>query len=332
MKLLLSALFLLPHGGDDRAPQAPKDAVLVLAHGGDEAWNEGVRKALDPLRERWPVAVAFGMGRADTIQAAFDELEKEGVERVAVVRLFLSASSFEDRILWILGRSDTPPPPDPHAVGSHGTPSEAAASCHGPEGSGPPPRARTSAQILLAPDSLLDAPEVGAILAERARALVKEASRESVLILAHGVGDEVENARWIAKLEVHAEAVRRAFPFRAVRVEALREDWPDKRVAAEDRIRSFVAGASSEGGRCLVLPARVYGFGPYAEVLEGLEYVADRRGLLPHDSIARWVELAAWRVLDVRNPIQNGGPPVGRGVDDDPRRTPIRAPSSPSPR
>jgi sirohydrochlorin ferrochelatase len=302
MNFLLSALFLLPQGGDGSPSQGSRDGVLVLAHGGDEAWNEGVRSALDPLRERWPVAVAFGMGRADTIQAAFDELEKEGVERVAVVRLFLSASSFEDRILWILGLSDTPPPPDPHAAGSHGTPSEAAASCHEPEGSGPPPRARTSARILLSPDSLLDAPEVGAILAERARALSKEASRERVLILAHGVGDEVENARWIAKLEVHAEAVRRALPFREVRVEALREDWPDKRVAAEERIRSFATGASSEGGRCLVLPARVYGFGPYAEVLEGVEYVADRRGLLPHDSIARWVEIAARRILETPGP------------------------------
>jgi hypothetical protein len=39
-----------------------------------------------------------------------------------------------------------------------------------------------------------------------------------------------------------------------------------------------------------VIPFRVHGFGPYADVLEGLEYVSDGKGLIPHSEIAHWLE------------------------------------------
>jgi hypothetical protein len=35
---------------------------------------------------------------------------------------------------------------------------------------------------------------------------------------------------------------------------------------------------------------RIQGFGPYARVLEGLDYVADRTGLLPHRIVTEWIE------------------------------------------
>jgi hypothetical protein len=34
----------------------------------------------------------------------------------------------------------------------------------------------------------------------------------------------------------------------------------------------------------------VSGFGPYSEVLEGLDYVADRKGLLPSKQVTDWIE------------------------------------------
>ncbi|MCA1749698.1 MAG: hypothetical protein LC634_09300, partial [Sphingomonadales bacterium] len=134
--------------------------------------------------------------------------------------------------------------------------------------------------------------------AERARALSSDPARESVLILAHGPGDDAENARWLANMESQSAAVRALAPFRAVQVETLREDWPEERAAAETRIRGFVEAAAREDGRALVIPYRLSGFGPYAEVLEGLTYVSDGRGLLPSDEVANWVrrQAAALRV------------------------------------
>ena len=77
-----------------------------------------------------------------------------------------------------------------------------------------------------------------------------------------------------------------------VEVATLREDREEARVAAEAAIRSFVESQTAQGRRVLVLPYRLSGFGPYAAVLEGLDYVAGD-GLLPHDAISRWIEQTA---------------------------------------
>jgi hypothetical protein len=117
----------------------------------------------------------------------------------------------------------------------------------------------------------------------------RDPQREDVLILAHGPGDDAENERWLAHLEARAEAVRRTLPFQTVRVETLREDWPEKRTGAEQRIRSYIEHAS-QTGRAIVIPFRVQGFGPYAEVLQGLDYVSDGRGLVPDAGVTEWIE------------------------------------------
>ena len=151
-------------------------------------------------------------------------------------------------------------------------------------------RVTTGSSYALSVQGLADAPEMGTILADRATALSKDPAREDILVLAHGPADDDENARWLARLDARASVVRARAPFRRVHVETLREDWPEKRVDAEKRIRDFVQRASSEGGKAIVIPFRVQGFGPYAKVLEGLDYAADGTGLIPHAEVTKWIE------------------------------------------
>lgn len=151
-------------------------------------------------------------------------------------------------------------------------------------------RVDTKASFVVSAQGLGEAPATGAILAERARRLSRVPEREDVLIVAHGPGDDAENEKWIAHINARADAIRQSLPFRRVQVETLREDWPEKRKPAEQRIRAYVRRASEEGGTALVIPFRVHGFGPYARVLEGLDYVADRTGLLPHPGVTKWIE------------------------------------------
>lgn len=151
-------------------------------------------------------------------------------------------------------------------------------------------RVETKSSFAMSTHGLIDSDQTGAILADRALALSKAPEKEDILILAHGPGDDAENARWLASLEQRAAAVRARAPFRRVQAETLREDWPDKRVAAEERIRDFVQRASAEGGTAIVIPFRVQGFGPYTKVLKGLDYVANEQGLIPHPEVARWIE------------------------------------------
>lgn len=292
--LVLSALFCgasLACGGTSNsatttaATTAPASrfGALIMAHGGTQEWNEGVLESVKPLREKYDIEVAFGMADATTMQAALRKLEAKRVDRVAVVRLFISGESWTERTEQIFGLR----PGAPLA----GAMQDAHASHESHDGHSMAFfRIPTTSSFALSTHGLADAPSMGVVLADRAAALSKDPSHEDIVILAHGPGDEGENARWLEKLDQRAAAVRARAPFRRVHVETLREDWPDKRVLAEKRIRAFVERASAEGGKAIVIPFRVQGFGPYKEVLNGLDYVADGHGLVPHPEVTKWVD------------------------------------------
>lgn len=260
--------------------------VLVMAHGGSQQWNDRVLAAVEPLGARYPVAVAFGMADAASLQRGVDELERRGVRRIGVVRLFISGESWYERTQQILGLS--PGAPDrprsaPDAGDDHEHREHAGHSMEFW-------RVSSQSQFVMSEGGLADAPEVEGILLDRARRLSRQPQTEDVLILAHGPGDDAENERWIARISARAAVLEEPHSFRRVEVHTLREDWPEKRQAAEQVVRGFIERAASEGGRAIVIPFRVEGFGPYAEVLRGLEYASDGAGLLPHENVTLWIE------------------------------------------
>jgi hypothetical protein len=218
------------------------------------------------------------MADAVTIQEAVRRLEARGIRRIGVVRLFISGESWYDRTEQILGLR-------------RGAPDSGDA---GRDRAMEFWRIQTEASFALTTHGLADAEAMGTVLADRARSLSRDPQREDVLILAHGPGDDSENERWTAQIDRRAEAVRDALPFRRVQVMTLREDWPEKRENAEGRIRTFVEHARDDGITTIVIPFRVQGFGPYASVLAGLEYVADGQGLVPHAAVTQWI--AEWIV------------------------------------
>jgi sirohydrochlorin cobaltochelatase len=278
--LTLAAAFSLLSGCASTAP-VPRDdiGVLVMAHGGSKQWNREVLAAVEPLKTDHNIEVAFGMADAASLQQGVQQLETRGARRIAVVRLFVSGESFLERTEQILGLAP-------------GAPQKAPAKTEHGEHSGHSMefwRIDTQSSFAVSRQGLVEAPEMASVLVDRARALSREPQSEDVLILAHGPGDDAENERWLQHLEARANVVRSAIPFRTVRVETLREDWPEKRKEAEQRIRSFVERAAGNG-RAIVIPFRVQGFGPYAEVLKGLDYASDGRGLVPDAGVTQWIE------------------------------------------
>lgn len=259
--------------------------VLVMAHGGIPQWEKEVTETLAPLRKQYPMEIAFGMADAVSLQQGVAALEAQGVERIGVVRLFISGESWYDRTLQILGvepGAPVRPPQDAHAGhGEH--------AGHSMEFW----KIASKASFKMSHDGLVDSPEMGEVLAARAHALSKDPKKEDVLILAHGPGDDAENARWLEKMGERAATVQKAQPFRRVQVMTLREDWPEKREAATRAVRDYVQRAGTEGGTAIVIPYRVQGFGPYAKTLDGLTYVSDGKGLVPHAQVAAWVQREA---------------------------------------
>ncbi len=283
--LLLFVLTAGCSGQETLRAATPSDfGVLVMAHGGAPEWDQGVLAAVKPLQDDYKLEVAFGMADAVTIQEGVRRLEAKGVRKIGVVRLFVSGESWHDRTEKILGLSAGAPPPP--TASDHAHPAEH----HGHDHSMAFWKIDTQASFALTTQGLAEAPEMGAILADRAKALSQAPQSEDVLILAHGPADDSENRRWIDYINARADVVRQSLPFRRVRVETLREDWPGKREEAERRIRAFVKRAADEGSKAIVIPYRVQGFGPYARVLHDLDYVSDGLGFLPHPNVTKWIE------------------------------------------
>jgi len=278
--------------------------VLVMAHGGDESWNRAVETVVAPLRDAYPIEIAFGMARTSTLRSAIGRLEDQGVKQIAVVRMFVSGESFLDETEYILGLRDAlndaghhehgqtmpeeqPAGPMPHHAGGDDSPS---GSSHSME---PPTPIDCEAAFVLSGHGVARSELIDDILVDRVRSLSLAPSSECVLILAHGPGDDAENERWLADMRRRTERLREIGPFRDIRCETLREDWPDRRAEAEERIRAYVQKHYEAGARVIVVPFRVANFGPYAEVLEGLEYVADGRGFCPHPNMTLWIDQTA---------------------------------------
>jgi sirohydrochlorin cobaltochelatase len=296
-------------------PHRESFGVLVMAHGGSPEWNQAVLDAVAPLRERYRIEVAFGMADAATIQDGLRALEARGIRNIGVLRLFVSGESWYERTEQILGLREGAP------AGSAALRprQEARDAADGDSGHQHHHhdhhqaaffRVQTEARFALSTQGLAEAPEMGLVLADRARRLSRAPKEEEVLVLAHGPADDEENERWHAGIKARAAEIRRALPFPVVQVETLREDWPEKRAVAEQRIRALVTAASNRGRRAIVIPFRVQGFGPYAEVLDGLEYVADGRGLLPDARVTEWLsrQAAALRAGPWRAPLADSTP------------------------
>ena len=265
------------------AQQDSNFGVLVMAHGGSEQWNQGVIDTVSPLHENYNVEIAFGMADAFSIQEAVHKLEAKGSEKIAVVRLFVSGESWFERTQQILGLTDGAPErpsADPHA----------AHDMHPPAHRMEFWKIDSNAQFALSTQGLADAELMAQVLLTRANELSDDADKEDVLILAHGPEDDAENQRWLEKIEQRSALLHEQHSFRTVHVATLREDWKDKREAAETHVRGLVESANSSGGTALIIPFRVHGFGPYEDVFAGLDYRANQVGLIPHPAVTQWIE------------------------------------------
>jgi sirohydrochlorin cobaltochelatase len=287
IKLAVAALFILCLSGPAHAESSY--GVLIMAHGGSPEWNRTVLDAVEPLRDRYPVEVAFGMADACSLQEGVRKLEAQGVRSIGVVRLFISGASWYEETEKILGLRDGAPPAAASACGGGQEGHHGGHGGHDAHHSMAFFRLDTRASFVLSTQGLSEAPEVGPILVDRAKSLSRAPEQEDVLVLAHGPGDDAENQRWLETIDARAAEIRAALPFHRVEVLTLREDWPEKRQDAEKRVVDFVARAKAEGRKAIVIPFRLSGFGPYAEVLAGQEYVADQRGLLPHVNVTQWI-------------------------------------------
>ena len=249
--------------------------VVVLAHGSDFHWNQTMRDALQPLHAGYVVEYAFSMADRPSVEAALSRLEARGVRSAVIVRVFGRKDSFRATVERMIGMDVESGRPAPgHRHGGHGM------------GGG---RIRTPL-VVTSVGGMESHPLFAEALLDRAMALSEDPADETIILVAHGTGDDDVNAAWIDILEELAGHMRDrgGDAFRDIEVATWREDWPDKRGEWIARVREMVTTAQEDGGRALVIPARTNSRGPEREFLEGLTFALGE-GFAPHPLFAEWV-------------------------------------------
>jgi sirohydrochlorin ferrochelatase len=268
--------------------------VLLLAHGGQPQWNERVQDVARRVNQQMPVEVAFGMATRANIKTAIDQLVARGVTDIVAVPLFISShSSVITSTEFLLGlRHDAPADLATFAKMSHGS--------HGARGehdAHAPAEDAASPITSVVPIRMTAAfnrhAVIGAILADRARAISTAPASEAVILVAHGPVPEDDNRRWLEDMSVLADHVRKAAPFASVDYMTVRDDaGPAIREAATKELRDKVQAQRDAGRRVLIVP-HLMSFGGIEKGLlkrlEGLEYTMTTQGVMPDDRVVEWV-------------------------------------------
>ncbi len=274
-------------------PSKKQVGVVIMPHGSTQPYNDGLEKVIAPLRKRYRIEVAPGMGDPLILGQAVRKLEQEGITHIVFVRMYALQNHMKARTDYILGLSNKPPTYHHGAL---------------------PPRVRSSA-VFETFGGYEEDPLIAEILKQRVLEISKRPQDETVILLAHGTMGEKENQRWLEVINGNIEHIQKSLslPFRAMKAMTIREDWPDKRKKALVKIRKEIKKGNQNGGRVLIVSNRLYGSGPYQDLLKGAVFEMNGQGLVPHPNITRWLEKGIKRaVQSLLQPPDNATTDVDR--------------------
>jgi len=243
--------------------------VVIMPHGATQPYNDAIEKTIAPLKAKYKVEMAYGMGDAVTIQNAVSNLEKQGVKKIVFVRMYPTSDQLKEKTDYILGLSSKIPEQWDGLI---------------------PPQIRSSATINTfggyEEDNL-----IAGIFLERIKEISKNPSEETIVLLAHGSSDDQAEVLRKKKMKNHIDWIQKQFnpPFKNMKGMVLREDWPDKREKALNEIKNII-DEGNKRGRVIVISNRLYGSGPYKHFLKGLDFELNSKGLAPHPNLTSWLE------------------------------------------
>jgi sirohydrochlorin cobaltochelatase len=285
---LLAALLIasIPSAATAQNPRAGAVGTILVAHGGDSVWNAGVIQAARDARTGGPVEVSFLMGaaaRTARFQDAVARLEAAGVASIVVVPLLVSShSGHYDQIRFLSGEPVALDETMQHHLHMSGIER---------------PSPKVPMRLVRALD---DSRELARILSDRANELARtqgvQPSSRALLIVGHGPNSAEDYAAWMHNLRPVADSVRAWTGFRDVRVELVRDDAPAPvRAEAVLRVRELIdLQHQLTGADVIVVPVLVskgsVSRDKVPSDIAGTRSVYSGEPLLPHASIARWIE------------------------------------------
>ena len=244
--------------------------VVIMPHGAQMPYNKATEAAIEPLKKKYRIELAYGMADPWTLAEAVEKLENEGARKIVVARMYSLEDQFKDKTDYILGLTDTEPKTRNGLL---------------------PPRVRSSAIFATFGGYEENNSLISEILKDRVLEISRNPENETVLLVAHGARNDKRDKRWKDILQKHVDYIKKNTqkPFKDMLGLTVREDWPKKHKKAVEEIRNLIKGASTNG-RALIISNRLYGSGRYDEFFEGLEYEMNRKGLALHANMTSWLD------------------------------------------
>lgn len=282
--LLCAVALVRPTPASSQRAREPGATVgtLIVAHGGGPAWDARVEKIAAEVRLPGPVGVSFLMGpgaKTHRFQDAVADLARRGARAIVVVPMLVSShSGHYEQIRYLVGERDDLDTTMMHHLHMSGI------------------ERATGGVPLRLTKAVDDAPEVADVLADRAKGLAKDPSKQALFLVGHGPNSAEDYADWMANLRRVADTVRARTGFRSVLLDLVRDDAPAPvRAEAVARVRELIQLQHQLTGRDVVVVPVLISTGRVSteklpEDLEGLPMSYTKEGLLPHSGMARWVE------------------------------------------
>ena len=251
--------------------------VVIMPHGSTQPWNDAAERTIEPLKTKYKIEMAYGMGDPGTIQEAVSRLEQHGVKRIVFVRMYELQRQMKPLTDYILGLAESPTPPG--HMGGHGHDAEF------------PPQIRSAALFSTFGGYTENFPPIANVLCDRITEVSKDPAKETVVLLAHGSSTDEDNNHWLSVIKANIDWVKkdaRCASFKAIKAATVREDWLEQREKAVADVRKMIED-DAKTGRVLVIANRMYGSGPYKKMLKGLDYILNEKGFAS-PVITRWLE------------------------------------------
>lgn len=256
--------------------------VLVLAHGVGQNSDGMFVGALEPMAERWPTAVSFGMAMmmSSHIQSTVDDLTARGATTLVLVPTAVTEyNTLTRQWEYVFGMRDESSYLDV-------------------------PRVNTDARVLMT-QHLSDHPLITEILLDYTTEVSKNPKNEVVIIVGHGPEDIEDNIPDLDILQVHVDRIKAATEFVEVKVINLQDDaYPPIRKSNVKKLRRWITSAQREGKNVIVAVCSSASYGVQAHIredLRGLDYTFADRGLSEHPNYLKWIEVAVEERLALEN-------------------------------
>lgn len=254
--------------------------VLILSHGVGENSDRRMKQALEPVGERWPTAIGFGMAMMDSahLQAAVDDLVERGVKRIVLLDQGTTTrhNSLTRQWRYIFGLGDEATYLEVPQVSSPGV-------------------------TFVWTGHLNDHPVISEILLANARSISEKPGDEVLILVGHGPEEVDDNVLDLEILERHAERIRAQAGFADVKLVNLQDDAilpvREKNVR---QLRRWVQQAHRQGRTPLIVPIASASYGVQQHIrqdLRGLEYRFAEFGLSESPDFPRYVMSRAEEAL-----------------------------------